>query len=162
RIHAHGYVGHYIGESFGRGLVPETFHEYRKQRFRWTAGPVQELKMHWRWFLPRPFGRPSGMNGVDKFIELLHGLESATGPLAYAILPVAVVGALALALEGAYVPLPPAMLLFMAVGLVQKVAWSLLRSRLLGRSLGDSFRASIADRSLYHTKVIAVVTAFLS
>src|SRR5262249_43805505 len=22
RIHAHGYVGHYIGESFGRGLVP--------------------------------------------------------------------------------------------------------------------------------------------
>ena len=46
RIHALGYTSVYVNEVFGRGVIPETFGGYKKQRHRWTVGPVQELKRH--------------------------------------------------------------------------------------------------------------------
>ncbi|BAS11721.1 xyloglucan glycosyltransferase 4 [Arthrobacter sp. Hiyo8] len=51
RIHALGYDSVYLNEPFGWGLIPETFTAYRKQRFRWTYGPVQEMRRHWRMFV---------------------------------------------------------------------------------------------------------------
>lgn len=44
RIHALGYTGVYLTTTFGHGVIPETFEGYKRQRFRWTYGPVQELK----------------------------------------------------------------------------------------------------------------------
>lgn len=35
-----GYSSAYLTEVCGQGLIPETFADYRKQRFRWTYGPV--------------------------------------------------------------------------------------------------------------------------
>jgi len=60
-VHAAGYDSLYLTEPYGRGLIPETCTGYRKQRFRWTYGPVQELKRHWRLFLPGRFGQPSAL-----------------------------------------------------------------------------------------------------
>jgi cellulose synthase/poly-beta-1,6-N-acetylglucosamine synthase-like glycosyltransferase len=68
RLRAAGYRGLYIGETFGRGLIPDTFDDYRKQRFRWTAGPVQQLRRHWRLFLPAPFAAP--LPGWTKLLEV--------------------------------------------------------------------------------------------
>ncbi len=70
RLRAAGYRGIYIGETFGRGLIPATFDDYRKQRFRWTAGPVQQLVRHWRLFLPQPFAAP--LPGWTKMLEVLR------------------------------------------------------------------------------------------
>lgn len=70
RLRAIGYTGFYIGETFGRGLIPETFSDYKKQRFRWTAGPVQQLRRHWRLFLPSPWARP--LPGWTKLLEVLR------------------------------------------------------------------------------------------
>ncbi len=70
RLRAVGYSGLYIGETFGRGLIPETFSDYKKQRFRWTAGPVQQLRRHWRLFLPSPWARP--LPGWTKLLEVLR------------------------------------------------------------------------------------------
>lgn len=67
RLRAAGYHGLYFGETFGRGLIPETFDDYRKQRFRWTAGPVQQLRRHWRLLLPAPFA--PAMPGWSKLLE---------------------------------------------------------------------------------------------
>lgn len=72
RLRAIGYTGLYIGETFGRGLIPETFSDYKKQRFRWTAGPVQQLRRHWRLFLPSPWARP--LPGWTKLLEVLRCL----------------------------------------------------------------------------------------
>ena len=36
RIHALGYSSVFVQETFGRGLIPQTFYEYAKQRRRWT------------------------------------------------------------------------------------------------------------------------------
>lgn len=68
RMRAAGYSGLYLGETFGRGLIPETFDDYRKQRFRWTAGPVQQLRQHWRLFLPAPFA--PALPGWTKLLEV--------------------------------------------------------------------------------------------
>ncbi|WP_162301977.1 glycosyltransferase [Croceibacterium ferulae] len=70
RIRAVGYRGYYLSETFGRGLIPDTFDDYKKQRFRWTAGPVQQLMRHWRLFLPAPYARP--MPGWTKLLEILR------------------------------------------------------------------------------------------
>ncbi|QJU59151.1 glycosyltransferase [Sphingomonas sp. AP4-R1] len=69
RIRKIGYDGVYLPQTFGRGLIPETFEDYRKQRFRWTAGPVQQLRRYWRYFLPRPFGLKSDLNTWSKLLE---------------------------------------------------------------------------------------------
>ena len=70
RLRAVGYSGLYIGETFGRGLIPDTFSDYKKQRFRWTAGPVQQLRRHWRLFLPAPWAKP--LPGWTKLLEVLR------------------------------------------------------------------------------------------
>ncbi len=42
-----GYGAHYTSRSFGRGLMPDTFVDFKKQRFRWAYGAMQILKAHW-------------------------------------------------------------------------------------------------------------------
>ena len=42
-----GYEAGYTSRSYGRGLMPDTFTDYKKQRFRWAYGAMQILKAHW-------------------------------------------------------------------------------------------------------------------
>lgn len=37
----------YIPHSYGRGVMPDTFTDYKKQRFRWAYGSIQIIKHHW-------------------------------------------------------------------------------------------------------------------
>lgn len=46
RLFEHGYEAQYLPQTFGRGLMPETFTDYKKQRFRWAYGAVQILRAH--------------------------------------------------------------------------------------------------------------------
>jgi exo-beta-1,3-glucanase (GH17 family)/cellulose synthase/poly-beta-1,6-N-acetylglucosamine synthase-like glycosyltransferase len=46
RIFEHGYEGAYVEESYGKGLMPDTFVDYKKQRYRWAYGAIQILKRH--------------------------------------------------------------------------------------------------------------------
>jgi exo-beta-1,3-glucanase (GH17 family)/cellulose synthase/poly-beta-1,6-N-acetylglucosamine synthase-like glycosyltransferase len=48
RIFEAGYDAIYVPVSFGRGLMPDTFIDYKKQRFRWAYGAMQILKAHAR------------------------------------------------------------------------------------------------------------------
>jgi len=52
RLFEAGYEAVYMPESFGKGLVPDSFAGYKSQRFRWAYGAVQILKRHWREMLP--------------------------------------------------------------------------------------------------------------
>jgi cellulose synthase/poly-beta-1,6-N-acetylglucosamine synthase-like glycosyltransferase/exo-beta-1,3-glucanase (GH17 family) len=47
-----GWVAHYTNRRYGRGLLPDTFEAYKKQRDRWASGGFQIVKKHWRAFLP--------------------------------------------------------------------------------------------------------------
>ncbi len=72
RLREAGYRGLYFAETFGRGLIPDTFDDYKKQRFRWTAGPVQQLRKHWKLFLPAPLAPP--LPGWTKLLEVVRCL----------------------------------------------------------------------------------------
>ncbi|MCK6371978.1 MAG: glycosyltransferase, partial [Gammaproteobacteria bacterium] len=50
RLFAGGWDAVYVPESFGRGLIPDNFTDFRKQRFRWACGAMQILRYHAREF----------------------------------------------------------------------------------------------------------------
>ncbi len=41
-----GHRAVYVPTSYGRGLMPDTFHDYRMQRFRWAYGSMRILRKH--------------------------------------------------------------------------------------------------------------------
>jgi exo-beta-1,3-glucanase (GH17 family)/cellulose synthase/poly-beta-1,6-N-acetylglucosamine synthase-like glycosyltransferase len=47
-----GWLTHYTNVRYGRGLLPDNFEAYKKQRHRWAYGGFQICKKHWRRFLP--------------------------------------------------------------------------------------------------------------
>jgi exo-beta-1,3-glucanase (GH17 family)/cellulose synthase/poly-beta-1,6-N-acetylglucosamine synthase-like glycosyltransferase len=49
----HGWLTHYTNHRYGRGLLPDTYEAFKKQRHRWAYGGFQIVKKHWRRFLPR-------------------------------------------------------------------------------------------------------------
>jgi cellulose synthase/poly-beta-1,6-N-acetylglucosamine synthase-like glycosyltransferase len=46
RIFEQGLEASYIAKSYGRGLMPDTFTDFKKQRFRWAFGAVQIMRHH--------------------------------------------------------------------------------------------------------------------
>jgi exo-beta-1,3-glucanase (GH17 family)/cellulose synthase/poly-beta-1,6-N-acetylglucosamine synthase-like glycosyltransferase len=46
RLFERGYEAVYMSDSFGKGLVPDSFSGYKTQRFRWAYGAIQILKRH--------------------------------------------------------------------------------------------------------------------
>ena len=46
RIFEQGLEASYIARSYGRGLMPDTFTDFKKQRFRWAFGAVQIMRHH--------------------------------------------------------------------------------------------------------------------
>ncbi len=51
-IQEHGWLTHYTNHRYGRGLLPDTYEAFKKQRHRWAYGGFQIVKKHWRRFLP--------------------------------------------------------------------------------------------------------------
>ena len=52
RIFEKGYAATYVPHSYGKGLMPDTFLDFKKQRFRWAYGAVLIMRQH----LTRLFG----------------------------------------------------------------------------------------------------------
>jgi exo-beta-1,3-glucanase (GH17 family)/cellulose synthase/poly-beta-1,6-N-acetylglucosamine synthase-like glycosyltransferase len=46
RIFEQGHQAMYVPRSYGRGLMPDTFLDYKKQRARWAFGAVQIMRAH--------------------------------------------------------------------------------------------------------------------
>lgn len=46
RLFEHGYEAFYQPRSYGRGLMPNSFSDYKRQRFRWAYGAMQILRRH--------------------------------------------------------------------------------------------------------------------
>ncbi|MEO5377428.1 MAG: glycosyltransferase [Magnetococcus sp. DMHC-6] len=46
RIFERGFQALYLPRSYGRGLMPDTFIDYKKQRLRWAYGAVRILRAH--------------------------------------------------------------------------------------------------------------------
>jgi hypothetical protein len=158
RLRACGYEGLYFGETFGRGLIPETFDDYKKQRFRWTAGPVQQLRRHWRLFLPAPFAAP--LPGWTKLMEVLRCMAPLRTLTA---LVSALAGGAALAIGAAMglsepVSLPAVVWPLLFIGTVDWAVRLRHRYQLAGcSSLTGVVRGEIARMSLSYVILMAAI-----
>ena len=165
RIYALGYSGVYLTTTFGRGLIPETFLDYKNQRFRWACGPIQQLRRHFRLLLPRRFGYhpSSSLTTAQKVHELSHGLGLLNVGLS---LLLAFLGALVLAsmlLHQEVVAVPLALLwagvVFLTTGYALR--WLVYRV-VLGCSLWDTFGAFLAKHALSYTIAVASLAGVLN
>ncbi|WP_443971806.1 glycosyltransferase [Sphingobium sp. CR28] len=158
RLRACGYEGLYFGETFGRGLIPETFDDYKKQRFRWTAGPVQQLRRHWRLFLPSPLAAP--MPGWTKLLEVLRCVAPVRTLFA---LVSGVVGAAAVAIGVATgladpITVPDVVWPLLFIGAVNWAVRTAHRYRLAGcPTLKGAVRGEIARMSLSYVVLVAAI-----
>lgn len=156
RIRAVGYEGLYLGDTFGRGLIPDTFDDYKKQRFRWTAGPVQQLRRHWRLFLPAPFA--PAMPGWTKLLEVLrcvYPIQTLFG------LATALAGAVAVGISLATdtvepVDIPNVVWLVMAIGALTWWIRTRIRYQLSGcNDTRDMIHGEVARMSLTYVVLLS-------
>lgn len=83
-----GYSSVYVNHAFGRGVVPDSFAGYTRQRFRWVFGAGQILRGHWKKLL---FGRGTRLSFAQRYhfvagwlpwmTDLLHVIFTAVGLL---------------------------------------------------------------------------------
>jgi cellulose synthase/poly-beta-1,6-N-acetylglucosamine synthase-like glycosyltransferase len=160
RLRACGYQGVYLRSTFGRGLIPEVFEDYKMQRFRWTAGPVQQLRRYWRLFLPRVLGGSRALNGWSKLLEFQRSFECMMLGPALLLGLVGVAAFLTLTASGHFprIVLPNFIWylipISVAASLITKWKWY----RLAGCTrIGDMIGGEIARMSLTYVKMIAGV-----
>jgi hypothetical protein len=162
RIHALGYSSVYLQETFGRGLIPETFDGYKKQRFRWTYGPVQELKTHLPLFLPSPAGTRSRLTIPQRIHHMNHGLDRLNIGLGLLLMPLGLAVLASMAVHREVIAIPPALWIAATVVLASGIALKWAIYRMMGCPLSDAIGASIASRALHHTISVASAAAALS
>ena len=133
RMLARGYSGVYEPRRFGAGLMPLTFDGLKKQRFRWSLGGMQILRLHWKQLLLP--GQGGKLTLGQKIHYLLGSVQWFGDPLmtAFTLLLLATATATAFhhqlpirTMTGAILGLPIA---FLAGGLLRAVWAMKLRTR---------------------------------
>ena len=153
RIHAHGYSSVYLNQTFGRGLIPETFGDFKKQRHRWTVGPVQEFKRHWRLFLPSGFGTPSKLTPLQKLHHLNHGIENISMGLGFLTLMLGAAVMSSMALHHGVVPVPFVLWLTATVALLTTfIRWGLAYTKLAHASMSETLAAFVTSQALTYVR----------
>ncbi|MDY7013470.1 MAG: glycosyltransferase [Cyanobacteriota bacterium] len=162
RIHALGYTSIFLTETFGRGSIPETFREYKKQRFRWTVGPVQQLFKHWRLYLPDPWATPSKLSFWQRILEICHSLAWIQ-PIAFtAFLLLGLATLASILYHRETIPVPMLSWVAAIAVLPAALASMWLIYRLAGcTKLGDMLAATVASLSLTHVRFVGAFAAVL-
>ncbi|MFS2122330.1 glycosyltransferase [Pseudomonas sp. Pseusp97] len=156
RVFEKGYSAAYSHQSFGRGVMPDTFIDYKKQRFRWAYGAIQIMKGHAR----------ALFQGKDSKLTLGQRYHFIAGWLPWIADGMNIfftVGALLWSSAMIIVPkrvdppllifaIPPLALFFFKFGKIM-----FLYRRAVGVNLVRSFQAAVAGLALSHTIAKAVL-----
>ncbi len=158
RIHAAGYSSVYTSETFGRGLIPETFSGYKKQRFRWTYGPVQELKRHFRLYLPKFMAEPSYLTRLQKIHHLNHGFGYLNLGLGALFIPFGFATMVSMIFHREVVNIPSVLWMTSLIVLFSSftLRW-LIYHVYMKCPLKDTIGAYIANSALSHTYIVASI-----
>jgi exo-beta-1,3-glucanase (GH17 family)/cellulose synthase/poly-beta-1,6-N-acetylglucosamine synthase-like glycosyltransferase len=149
RLFEEGLESVYMPDSFGKGLVPDSFGGYKTQRFRWAYGAVQIIKRHWREFLPAgkklTFGQKYHFvtGWLPWFADAAH-MAFVAGGIAWS---------LGLLLAPRYFEFPPTVFIMPTLGVFFfKVACGLwLYAARVKCGTLDKISAAIAGMALTHT-----------
>lgn len=154
RLMKAGYESVYVNHVFGRGLVPDSFTGYKKQRFRWVFGAVQILRHRWRWLVHNNQGFTWG----QRFHFLFGWLPWFADGLHLAFTVSAIVWTLGLLWQPYYFEFPLSTFLLPVIGLfVFKIVHSLaLYQARVQCSWRQKLGAAIAGMSLTHAIAVGI------
>ncbi|MEZ0296148.1 MAG: glycosyltransferase [Candidatus Methylacidiphilales bacterium] len=163
RIHAVGYSSVYTKEAYGFGIIPETFTGYKKQRFRWIAGPVQEFKHHIAMFLPKRWATPTQLTFLQKVHHLNHGMSSFTNGVGVMMTPVTLAIMLSMVINHDDLHMPAAIILAgTLVGLAKLGLTMVTYLSVMKVSFRDAVGGLTASCALAHTMAVASVIGVMS
>ncbi|MGD0958523.1 MAG: glycosyltransferase [Methylomonas sp.] len=150
RLYEAGYDSVYCKESFGRGLMPDTFSGYMTQRFRWVYGAMQIIKRHWRHFLP---SKQPSLTSAQRYYFVAGWLPWFSDALALVFTMTSLILTAMLLQDPEHSELPVNAFLLPTIGLF---AFKVLRGLWLYKarvacSLFQSLGAALAGLSLTHT-----------
>ncbi|WP_349616131.1 glycosyltransferase [Azotobacter salinestris] len=161
RVFEKGLSAAYSERSYGKGLMPDTFIDFKKQRFRWAYGAIQIMKRHTRSLL---WGKDTELTRGQRY----HFLAGWLPWIADGLNIFFTLGALLWSAAMIIVPhrvdpplmifaIPPLALFAFKVG---KILF--LYRRAVGVNLKDAFYAAIAGLALSHTIAKAVLYGFFT
>lgn len=161
RVFEKGLSAAYSERSYGKGLMPDTFIDFKKQRFRWAYGAIQIIKRHARCLL---FGRDCELSRGQRY----HFLAGWLPWIADGLNIFFTFGALLWSAAMIIVPnrvdpplmifaIPPLALFAFKVG---KILF--LYRRAVGVDLKDALFAAVAGLALSYTIAKAVLYGFVT
>jgi hypothetical protein len=155
RVHAAGYSSVYLPRAYGWGVVPATFESYRRQRFRWTYGPVQELLAHWS-LLTRATDSSRALRLRQRVHHVNHGLDVAMAPVRVGAVLLMALALVSMLVHGEHVAMPFALWLDATSVLFASVAirW-LVCTRGAGQTLAQAIGGTLAFLALTHVISVA-------
>lgn len=161
RLFEHGYEAIYLPRSYGKGLIPETFADYKRQRFRWAYGAMQILRRHAHaLFLPGA--------GVLTRGQRYHFIAGWLPWLADGMNLIFNVAALAWSLAMIIAPykIDPPLIMFSVVPLTlftfKLVKLVHLYISRIGANIRQTFAAAISGLALSHTIGLAILKSAIT
>jgi cellulose synthase/poly-beta-1,6-N-acetylglucosamine synthase-like glycosyltransferase len=156
RLSANGYRGIYLPITLGRGVMPEAFGDYRKQRYRWTFGPTQEVRRNRRLWRVLPL-RQRILYAFHGLRELSFGMGTLLEILAIAV------AAFSLAATNSSAAVPwPALVAYGIILSSRGFAWSILLRREVADSTKQAIGAAICRLSLTYARARAGVRGWFT
>jgi exo-beta-1,3-glucanase (GH17 family)/cellulose synthase/poly-beta-1,6-N-acetylglucosamine synthase-like glycosyltransferase len=161
RIFERGYEATYLPRSYGKGLMPDTFIDYKKQRFRWAYGSMQIMRAHAKQLFSRhdrslTWGQryhfiAGWLPWLADGVNLLFNVLALMWSLGMILVPYRIDPPLLM-----FSVLPLSLFAFKLIKLVH-----LYQSR-VGTNLRQTFAAALAGLALSHTIGTAVVKGMLT
>ncbi|HBI15634.1 MAG TPA: beta-(1-3)-glucosyl transferase [Desulfobulbaceae bacterium] len=161
KIFEKGYEAIYIAKSYGRGVMPDTFIDFKKQRFRWAYGAVQIMRHHARSLLSR---RESKLTSGQRYHFLAGWLPWMADGINLLFTFAALAWSIGMILYPLKVDPPLVILSAMPLALfIFKMAkmFYLYRSR-VNATVTQTIASAVAGLSLSHTIAKAILFGFVT
>jgi hypothetical protein len=157
RIQSLGYDTVYVKESFGKGLTPDSFAGYKRQRFRWVYGAVQIMKRHWPEL--SPVSRKSGLNLGQRYHFIAGWLPWFGDAISLIMNVLCIIWATGMALFPKYFGAPLYVLMLPPIGafLFKLMHFLWLYSARVPCTFRQRLGAALAGTALTHTIATAIL-----
>ncbi|ORC58759.1 beta-(1-3)-glucosyl transferase [Pseudomonas floridensis] len=161
RVIEHDFCTGYSPISYGRGLTPDTFTHFKKQRYRWAYGAVQIVKRHVASLIS---GQGSSLTAMQRYHYLAGWVPWAAEGVNYLMTLIVLLWTAAMILAPhSFGPVPwvfSTSLLLMFTLRTLKIL-SLYR-QVIGRDVRDALAAILAGMALYPTIGKAVISGIFT
>jgi cellulose synthase/poly-beta-1,6-N-acetylglucosamine synthase-like glycosyltransferase len=161
RLFEHGHEASYLARSYGRGLMPDRFADYQRQRFRWAYGALQILRRHASTLLSRTDHR---LTAGQRYHFIAGWLPWLADGVNLVFSCAAILWSLAMLLAPEHIDPPLIMfsVLPLALFAFKLVKLSHLYVSRIGANVRQTLAAALAGLALTHTIGSAVLKALVT